>query len=85
MDVLGELAFGEPFGFLEQEDAHPIFSMIEVVEKAMPIVSVISMVPWMIKALQSPVFKPFRPSDKDSIGLGKMKRCAVLLPPHLSY
>ena len=80
MDVLSEIAFGQPFGYIDKQEEHELFDMIETTENAMPIMSVVSMVPWIIKFLQSPLFKPFRPSERESTGLGKMKMCATLFP-----
>ncbi|OLN95806.1 Pisatin demethylase 9 [Colletotrichum chlorophyti] len=69
LDVISDLAFGEPFGDLATDsDVH---EYIGTMEKNMPAIILTTVLPWLLKALSSPVFRSLLPSEKDAIGVGK--------------
>jgi hypothetical protein len=37
----------------------------------MPVIMVVSVLPWLSKVMMSPVFKALLPSEKDQLGFGK--------------
>ncbi|KAK1755440.1 cytochrome P450 [Echria macrotheca] len=70
LDVISNVAYGEPFGFLATDsDVH---EYIQTTEENLPAIIMVSVLPWLNKALQSPLLKSLLPSDKDPIGLGKI-------------
>lgn len=70
LDIISTIAFGEPFGFLEA-DADK-FEYIGQTTEAFPTMLMIGMIPWLIGFLQSSVMAPFRPSEKNTNGLGPL-------------
>ncbi len=70
LDVITEVAFGRSFGYLATDsDVH---QYIKMTEESMPVIMVASVYPWIIKVLMSPIFKSLLPSDKDTLGFGKI-------------
>ena len=74
LDIISKLAFGEAFGFLEKDT--DLFGYFKTTEETVPLIQVIAMIPWLIGLLQSPLFKALLPSEKDTVGLGKIMGCA---------
>lgn len=72
LDVISDIAFDEPFGFLETDS--DVYKYIETTETTLPVVMVTTAVPFLVKVLSSPLLKPFLPSDKDILGFGKVMR-----------
>ncbi|KAK1996445.1 cytochrome P450 [Colletotrichum falcatum] len=69
LDVISDLAFGEPFGDLATDsDVH---EYIRTMEASMPTILVTSVLPWLLALLSSPLFRHMMPSEKDAIGVGK--------------
>ncbi|PKS11176.1 hypothetical protein jhhlp_002937 [Lomentospora prolificans] len=78
LDVISNVAFGEPFGFLESDsDVH---RYIQTTEENLPAIILVSVLPWLNGALQSPLLKSLLPSEKDPIGLGKIIGCVFSVP-----
>ncbi|KAM0421938.1 hypothetical protein ACHAPD_000379 [Fusarium lateritium] len=70
LDVISDLAFGEPFGFLETDS--DVYKYIQITEETLPAVMVTTVIPWLVKVLSSPLFKSLLPSEKDRLGFGKL-------------
>lgn len=69
LDVISDLAFGEPFGDIATDsDVHEYISTMET---NMPTIIVTTVLPWLMVLLSSPLFKWMMPSEKDVIGLGR--------------
>lgn len=69
LDVISDLAFGEPFGDVASDsDVH---EYIRTSEQNMPNVVLAAVLPWLLALLSSPLLRGLLPSDKDAIGLGK--------------
>ncbi|KAK1503114.1 cytochrome P450, partial [Colletotrichum costaricense] len=74
LDVISDLAFGEPFGDVASDsDVH---EYIRTSEQNMPNVVLAAVLPWLLALLSSPLLRGLLPSDKDAIGLGKTIRIA---------
>ena len=69
LDVISDLAFGEPFGDVATDS--DVYEYISTMESNMPNIIVTTVLPWLISLLQSPLFKGMVPSEKDALGLGK--------------
>jgi hypothetical protein len=73
LDVISNVAFGEPFGFLATDsDVH---RYIQTTEENLPAIILVTILPWINWALRLPIVKSVLPSDKDTIGLGKIIGC----------
>lgn len=70
LDLIGEIAFGKPFGFIENDQ--DMFSYIETTENTIPVMMLVSVFPALAKIFQSPALKSLMPKKTDSYGLGKI-------------
>jgi hypothetical protein len=70
IDVISEIAFGEPFGFMDADD--DLWGYIKQTSDSQPMFQLASLVPWIVTLLQSPLMKPLQPSDKDLVGMGRL-------------
>lgn len=79
IDSISKLGFGESMGYLEHNADR--YGYIEAVQEALPIISVVSVLPLATSILSIPFIKnTFAPSRKDSTGLGRLLTCAS---PHV--
>ncbi|KHO00456.1 benzoate 4-monooxygenase cytochrome P450 [Metarhizium album ARSEF 1941] len=70
LDVISELAFGEPFGDLTADsDVH---NLVEDIETYLPHLIVSTVMSWMIPVLSLPIFRPLMPSEHDVLGVGRL-------------
>ncbi|RBQ67894.1 hypothetical protein FVER14953_13512 [Fusarium verticillioides] len=74
LDVISALAFGEAFGDLETDS--DVNGYITAMEESMPTIITTTVMPWMIKLLQLPIFRSMLPSDKDKAGVGRVMAIA---------
>ncbi len=72
LDVISDIAFGEPFGFLETDS--DVYKYIETTESTLPVVMVTTVIPFLVKLLASPLLKTVLPSEKDVLGFGRVMR-----------
>ncbi len=68
LDVISNLAFGQAFGYLEQDD--DVFDYIKITGSFIPIMLVLANVPSLAKLLQSPFFRGLMPKESDKLGFG---------------
>ncbi|EXF77928.1 cytochrome P450 [Colletotrichum fioriniae PJ7] len=69
LDVISDLAFGEPFGDVASDsDVH---EYIRTSEQNMPNVVLGAVLPWLPALLSSPLLRCLLPSDEGTIGLGR--------------
>lgn len=68
LDVISDLAFGQPFGFLEK-DRDP-FDYVKITRGFIPFMIFLCYVPWLASLVQSRPFRGFFPKGTDKIGLG---------------
>lgn len=76
LDVISDLAFGEPLGYLEQ-DADP-YHYVEAMDASMPVLATLGNVPWLADLFHSPLLRRFLPSEKDKGGFGALIRYVFL-------
>ncbi|OLN95822.1 Pisatin demethylase 10 [Colletotrichum chlorophyti] len=74
LDVISDLAFGQPFGDLTSDsDVH---DYIHTTEQNMPNIVVAAVLPWLLTMLSWPLLRRLLPSESDTAGLGKLIRMA---------
>ena len=70
LDTISTVAFGTPFGDLPtNSDVH---KYIKTTEESVPVIILVTVIPWLSKLMQTSIMKTFFPSEKDKIGLGKI-------------
>jgi len=71
IDSISKLGFGEAMGYLEHNDDR--YGYIEAVQNALPIISVVSVLPLATSILSIPFIKnAFAPTRKDATGIGRL-------------
>ena len=79
LDMITDVTFGEPFGFLAgDEDVH---RFVEINEGLLPIMGILGTMPWLVRLLHSWPLKGAMPGDGDNVGFGTLMK---YLPPPLS-
>ncbi|KAH7303982.1 cytochrome P450 [Stachybotrys elegans] len=68
LDVISDLAFGQPFGYVEQDD--DVFDFIKITRSFFPITLVMANVPSVVSLLHSRLFRGMLPKESDKIGFG---------------
>ncbi|KAK1997896.1 cytochrome P450 [Colletotrichum falcatum] len=85
LDVISDLAFGKPFGFVETDS--DVYEYIKTTEESLPMFIATTVYPWVIRLFASPLFRALLPSEKDRLGFGKVmaiakKEAAERFGPH---
>ncbi|KAK1979162.1 cytochrome P450 [Colletotrichum cereale] len=70
LDVISDLAFGKPFGFMESDS--DVYEYIKTMEESLPMFMATTVYPWVIRLFASPLFRTLLPSEKDPLGFGKV-------------
>lgn len=71
IDSITKLGFGKELGYIEN-NADP-YEYIEAVQKTLPLISVVSVIPMAVTVLSIPFVKAIvAPSPKDKKGIGKL-------------
>lgn len=70
LDVISDLAFGKPLGYLEQ-DADP-YDYVEAMDASMPVLATLGNLPWLANLFHSPLLRRFLPSEMDKGGFGAL-------------
>lgn len=81
LDVISEIAFGEAFGNLEADA--DLASYIKAAEDTIPVIIFLTVFPWLVRVFFSWPFTYLLPTDKDTVGLGKLMGCVILVSLHI--
>ncbi|KAJ3528911.1 hypothetical protein NM208_g9996 [Fusarium decemcellulare] len=68
LDVVSDLAFGQPFGYVEQDD--DVFDFIKITRSFFPVTLVMANLPWLVSLLHSRLFRGLLPKESDRFGFG---------------
>lgn len=78
LDVISDLAFGQPFRFLEQDA--DVFDYIKITDSYVPIMLVLANVPTLARLMQSRLLRGLFPQDSDKLGFGAFIRFVKYIP-----
>ena len=70
LDVISDIAFGKAFGDLDADK--DVSSLIQTSEETLPMIVLLGAFPWLANVFFAYPFKLLLPSDKDTVGLGKL-------------
>ncbi|KAH6845850.1 cytochrome P450 [Chaetomium sp. MPI-CAGE-AT-0009] len=70
LDVIGELAWGQPMGFLDQDA--DVYDYIKITMTSVPAMMVLSTYPMLARLLQSRFLRTLLPKETDKIGFGAL-------------
>jgi hypothetical protein len=68
LDVISHLAFGEAFGYLEQDG--DVFDYIKITKAYIPVMLTLANVPSLADILHSRLFRGSLPKESDKLGFG---------------
>ncbi|RSL52120.1 hypothetical protein CEP53_008193 [Fusarium sp. AF-6] len=68
LDVISDLAFGQPFGYVDQDD--DVFNFIKITRSFFPVTLVIANIPSLVSLLHSRLFRGLLPKESDKFGFG---------------
>ncbi|KAM5344057.1 hypothetical protein ACJ41O_012594 [Fusarium nematophilum] len=68
LDVVSDLAFGQPFGYMEQDD--DVFDFIKITRSFFPVTLVMANIPSLVALLHSRLFRGALPKESDKFGFG---------------
>ena len=68
MDVITDLSFSRPFGFLTQDK--DVYDYFKITKSFVPIMMVLSDLPSLATLLQSRFLRSMMPSESDKLGFG---------------
>ena len=69
-DSIGDIAFGEPIGFLRTDT--DMYDYLKTSAEAFPFFTMLSLFPWLMHVLALDTVKKYLPSAKDSLGMGRI-------------
>jgi hypothetical protein len=71
LDVISDIAYGAPFGYLEK--GYDVLGYIETVDEYMPLLAVLSTLPWAARFANRPWVRAITgPHPTDEKGIGKL-------------
>jgi len=68
LDVISDLAFGNPFGYLEQDG--DVYDYLKITQSYVPVMMVLADIPSLADVLHSRLFRGLLPSESDKLGFG---------------
>lgn len=68
LDVISDLAFGQPFGYIEEDT--DVFDFIKITRSFFPVALVMANLPAVVTILHSRLFRSALPKETDKIGFG---------------
>ncbi|KAI0860189.1 cytochrome P450 [Xylaria cubensis] len=70
LDVIGDISFGGPFGYLNQDT--DLYQYNRINDESMPLMNLLSTMPWLAKILYKWPFSMILPKDGDRVGFGRL-------------
>jgi len=68
LDVISDLAFGNAFGYLDQDA--DVYDYLKMTKTFIPIMVTLGNLPWLASLLQSRLLRGLMPSESDKLGFG---------------
>lgn len=68
LDVISDLAFGEAFGYMEQDD--DVFDFIKITRSFFPVAVLMANMPSLVTVMHSPLLRGMLPKESDKLGFG---------------
>lgn len=70
LDVIGDLAWGRPMGFLERDT--DVFDYVKITTTSATVMMIVATYPTLAKMLQSPILRSLLPKETDRVGFGAL-------------
>ncbi|KAI0976742.1 cytochrome P450 [Xylaria arbuscula] len=70
LDVIGDISFGGPFGYLSQDT--DLYKYHQINDDALPLMNIISTMPWLANVLHKWPLRKMLPAEGDRVGFGRL-------------
>lgn len=70
MDTIGDISFGQPFGFLKEDK--DMYDYLKTSAESFPFFTMLSMFPALVRILAWDTLQKYLPSAKDQMGFGRI-------------
>ncbi|KAH7207945.1 cytochrome P450 [Fusarium oxysporum] len=70
LDVIGDVSFGEPFGYLTKDEDR--FQYNEINASSLPVMNVVSVYPWLGRVVHRWPLSLLLPREEDQVGFGRL-------------
>ncbi|KAF5558637.1 pisatin demethylase (cytochrome P450) [Fusarium mexicanum] len=70
LDVIGDVSFGEPFGYLTKDE--DLFQYNEINASSLPVMNMASVYPWLGKVVHRWPLSLLLPREQDQVGFGRL-------------
>lgn len=70
LDIIGDISVGKPFGYLEEDK--DLYDYNEINMTSLPIMALVSVLPWLTDILHRWPFRLALPSEGDNVGFGRL-------------
>ncbi|KAH7196656.1 cytochrome P450 [Fusarium flagelliforme] len=70
LDVIGDVSFGEPFGYLSQDE--DLYQYNEINESSLPVMNIVSVYPWLGRIVHRWPLSLLLPREEDQVGFGRL-------------
>ena len=68
LDVISDLAFGEAFGYMHQDE--DVFDFIKITRSFFPVAVLMANIPALVALVHSPLMRGMLPKESDKLGFG---------------
>ncbi|CAG9989777.1 unnamed protein product [Clonostachys byssicola] len=77
LDAIGDISMGTPFGYLAKDE--DLFDYNEINRTSLPVMNVVSVLPWLTDIVHQWPFRLALPKDGDKVGFGRLMSIATQL------
>ncbi|KAI1259970.1 cytochrome P450 [Xylariaceae sp. FL1019] len=74
LDVMGDISFGDAFGYLSQDE--DLYRYHEINDESLPLMNLMAIMPWLARILHKWPLNLMLPSEGDRIGFGRLMNFA---------
>ncbi|WZH40486.1 uncharacterized protein QYS62_001419 [Fusarium acuminatum] len=70
LDVIGDVSFGEPFGYLSKDE--DLYNYNEINASSLPVMNIVSVYPWLGRIVHRWPLSMLLPREEDQVGFGRL-------------
>lgn len=70
LDVIGDVSFGEPFGYLSKDE--DLYNYNEINASSLPVMNIVSVYPWLGTIVHRWPLSMLLPREEDQVGFGRL-------------
>lgn len=70
LDVIGDVSFGEPFGYLSKDE--DLYNYNDINASSLPVMNMVSVYPWLGRIVHRWPLSMLLPKEEDQVGFGRL-------------